>query len=246
MGPLGFLGDLKQKISDTLSQFRPTSNFSYGYQPSAKPAPIAAPKKAQSQQVAPQPQQQQQVIPQPQQNLTQQMQAPQLPQLRGHNGAAPINGQDLYNLLSKARGPDLPILQHLALLINAGNQLPQNIDPLLPIILAIRETQGGKYNKGQNNPYNIRGEQLGQTSKFIDYPSLDVATMGGYNPMGNVNSQGLTGLIGQNNIYSDFRNSGKLQDLFAHYSPPSDSNGSLDQQAGNYDWIRNNILGIPQ
>jgi hypothetical protein len=183
--------------------------------------------------------------PMPTGGLQAQNLGPVYPDVRSFKGGAPISGQNLHGLLSQNRGKDLPILQNLTSLINAGNQLPSNMDPLLPIILAIRETQGGRYNKGQNNPYNIRGEQYG-TTKFIDYPNLKTATFGGYNPHSNVESQGLLGLLTKNDIYSNFRNTGNLSDLFARYSPTSDNNGSLDQQVENYNWIRNQILGLNQ
>lgn len=233
-----FLNKAKGKLGDSLGKMVPTSTYSDmpqkspGYKAN-NPAPQAS--------AVPQAQQAQPALAQ---QATQPTSPQGLPVLRGFGGAAPISGEQLASLIAQHRGADTPILQNLSTLINAGNQLPSNLDPLLPIVLAIRETQGGRYNKGQNNPYNIRGIQGDKSSKFIDYPSVDVASQGGQN--GPDVSQGLTGLLGKNPIYSDFRQSGKLQDLFAHYSPTADSNGSLDQQAENYKWIRNQILGLSQ
>ena len=223
MDPFALIGNLagrvKGSIGDTLAQFVPQSTYNYNY---AKPA--GAP------------------------DLVGQVQAGASRQaVRGFEGAAPIEAEQLQALLSQNRGADTPILSDLDLLIAAGNQLPENLDPLLPLILAIRETQGGRYNKGQNNPYNIRGQNLAGGTEFINYPDLQTATLGGQNPLyGGIESQGLLGLLGQNDIYSEFRQTGNLEDLFAHYSPPADNNGDLEEQAQNYRWIRNQILGIPQ
>jgi len=130
-----------------------------------------------------------------------------------------------------------PMVKDAGLLAQAGRQFEAaGLDPLMPTILAIRETQGGKdlekRDWGKNNPYNIRGEQGGK-KQFISYPDLQTATFGGrneYAPGQYVDAQGLSGLILQNKIYEDFRKSKSLADFFNHYSPSVDNNGPLTGQ----------------
>lgn len=150
-----------------------------------------------------------------------------------------------------------PMVKDAGLLAEVGRQFQaQGLDPLMPTILAIRETQAGKdlqqRDWGKNNPYNIRGEQNGK-KQFISYPDLRTATFGGrneYAPGQYVDSQGLAGLILQNSIYEDFRKTKNLADFFARYSPPVDNNGPLTgkdikdpvtgkgDQIYNYNYIR--------
>lgn len=142
-------------------------------------------------------------------------------------------------------GKDTPVLDYLPELLAASQKLP---DPMLPIAIALRETQGGKDlvnpNKnsqlGKNNPFNIRGIQNGQ-SKFVDYPNIQTAINGGQN--GPDTSQGFAGLVGQNPLYADYRANPDMAKFFAHYSPPADSNGQLTDQVQNYNQIRQKLLG---
>lgn len=154
-------------------------------------------------------------------------------------------------------GEDNPILANLETYLMAGQQLNQQfgIDPLLPIIMALRETQGGKdlldpkklkgenEGLGTNNVFNIRNN----TGAFQNYPDLNTAIMGNLGQGGQ--SGGLTGLLSgakpsSKGIYQDFRNNpDDLTQLFSHWSPPQDKNGPLDEQVQNYNWIKNAILG---
>lgn len=148
--------------------------------------------------------------------------------------------------ITKTWGANTPILSNLDMMIKAGQQLPQTEDQLLPLALALRETQGGKdlidstknAHLGQNNPYNMRGVQGGNT-QFVNYPDLQTATLGGQN--GPDQSQGLVGLLSKNPIYGDFQKSGNYADFFKHWSPPADNNGNIDQQVQNIKWIINQI-----
>ncbi len=155
-----------------------------------------------------------------------------------------LTPDEIKQVVTSTWGADTPILNNIDMMIEAGNRLPKNMDPYMPLILSLRETQGGKdlidptknAKLGKNNPYNIRGVQNG-VIRFIDYPSLQVATFGGSN--GTDTSEGLVGLLSRNPIYAAFRQSGDLKDFFKHWSPPTDNNGNLDEQVQNYQWIRN-------
>jgi hypothetical protein len=156
--------------------------------------------------------------------------------------------------IAHAYGSDNPILADLALYLQASQKMPQGVDPMLPIILALRETQGGRdlsnpnKNKklGKNNVYNLRGEG----GAFQDYPDLATAILGNLDQGGQ--SGGLVGLIGGTKpssryIYENFRQHPQdLATLFEKWSPTSDRNGAMDEQIHNYNWIRNHILGIDQ
>lgn len=146
--------------------------------------------------------------------------------------------------VSKLYGKDNPALSYLPQLLDAGKQLPQGVDPYLPLIIALRETQGGRYNVGQNNIFNMRNE----TGAFQDYPDINTAINGNLAQGGQ--SGGFTGLVGgskpsSQSIYQDFRQDpSNMQKFFAHYSPTADKNGALDEQVQNYQWIRSHVLGL--
>ncbi len=170
----------------------------------------------------------------------------------------PVTGmpdeQHLRQAIGSVYGQDNPLLQNLSLYLQASHQMPQGADPMLPIILALRETQGGRdltnpaknAHLGQNNVYNLRND----TGAFQDYPDLSTAVMGNLQQGGQ--SGGVVGLLGGTKpssagIYQDWRqNPQDLSKLFAHWSPPTDSNGSLEEQVGNYNWIKNNLLAHAQ
>jgi hypothetical protein len=166
---------------------------------------------------------------------------PQMPSSSQPNNTA-IDREALAQRIAQKWGKDTPVLQNLDLLLEAGNKLPSNMDKLLPIILALRETQGGKYNKGNNNPFNIRNNQ----SKFQDYPDLATAVLGNLDKGGE--SSGLVGLLqgaepSNQSIYADFRRTGDIKDLYKKWSPPEDSNGALEEQLQNYQWFKNYLEG---
>jgi hypothetical protein len=156
--------------------------------------------------------------------------------------------------LMKLYGADSPALKILPDLLQAGQQTP---DPYMPLVMAMRETQGGRdladpaknANLGANDIFNIRnakdanGNYIGQPGNnkpFINYPDVHTAIFGGQN--GPVTSGGFTGLV-NGPIYQDYQKSKNLQDFFAHYSPPADKNGDLQTQVDNYNWIRSHLLG---
>jgi len=146
---------------------------------------------------------------------------------------------------SKGR-EDIPILSHLDVLEEAGNNLSaQGFDPYLPAIIAIRETQGGRdlteprYQGkiGSNNIYNIRNTgQQGNTKPFVDYPNIRTAVLGG--PNGPVQSKGFVGMLLSSPQYQSFRQSKDVRDFLRVYSPPEDLNGPIDEQVGNYQHLR--------
>jgi hypothetical protein len=142
---------------------------------------------------------------------------------------------------NKANGSRVPITDNIDLFVRAAKEFQaKGMDPYLPVILALRETQGGRDNEkggitGKNNVFNIRGQQGGAT-KFVDYPSLEVAMFGGQN--GQDVSQGLTKLITENDIYSDYQNTKDIKDLYKKWSPPEDNNGELTEQEQNYNFFR--------
>src|SRR3954468_19528469 len=64
--------------------------------------------------------------------------------------SSPNVAQDLIKQnVAKLYGKDNPALNYLPQLLDAGKQLPQGVDPYLPLVIALRETQGGRYNVGQ-------------------------------------------------------------------------------------------------
>lgn len=159
-----------------------------------------------------------------------------------------IARETLAKNISNTWGKDTPILQNLDLYMQGGNQLPGNMEKLLPIAMALRETQGGKDlinpNKnsklGKNNVFNIRND----TGAFQDYPDLATAILGNLDKGGQ--SAGMVGLLrgdkpGNKYIYEDYRNSNQWGDLFKRWSPPTDSNGSLEEQQQNIEWILNQL-----
>lgn len=204
-----------------------TGTYSFGYtgQPTGSPTPSPTPPS--------QPQMQAQTAPI----------ASPTPSPQPMPSAFP-NEARLRQNISNTWGSDSPILQNLPLFEKAGQQLSPKENPLLPIVLALRETQGGKDNlkpnaiTGNNNYFNIRGVQGNQT-RFINYPDLQTALFGGQN--GPDQSQGLVGLL-NGPVYQDYQNSGNIRDLFNHWSPPSDGNGQLPEQEQNFRWILNQLV----
>ena len=193
--------------------------------------------------------QQQIATPQPQQIQPQQMQQPQsqgMPTPQATPIAIPQ--EQLRQNISDTWGANTPMLNNLDLFTQAGNQLPGNMEKLLPIALALRETQGGKDNMkpntitGDNNQLNIR-----HAGEFVDYPNLPTALLGGANPEASEGrSSGLLGLLSgdkksNKGIYEDFRRTNDYKDLFKKWSPSNDGNGSMDEQIQNINWILNKI-----
>src|SRR4051812_43129016 len=57
-----------------------------------------------------------------------------------------ISPDQLKQNISNTWGSNTPMLNNINDFVQAGNQLPGNMEKLLPIALALRETQGGKDN----------------------------------------------------------------------------------------------------
>jgi hypothetical protein len=169
------------------------------------------------------------------------IQAPQQPQMAQPQAMpSQVPEERLRQNIASTWGQDTPLLQNLALYLQAGNQLPGKMDKLLPIALALRETQGGKdlakRKWGKNNVGNLRNE----TGAFQDYPDLAAAVLGNINQGGQ--SGGIAGLLAGTKpssakIYEEFRKTNNYADLFKRWSPPSDNNGTLDEQTRNIEYI---------
>lgn len=128
-------------------------------------------------------------------------------------GVSPQQIQQGYQRFSQTPPP---IAEYAELLAQAGQGLP---DPLLPAVMPLMETGGGNRMVANNNYYNVRGQQNGET-KFIDYPDAQTAILGGNG------SQGFKGLIGENPRYQEYRDSGDLADFFQRYTPPGAEYGN--------------------
>lgn len=144
---------------------------------------------------------------------------------------------------------NVPVLNNVNDLYAAGQQFQKaGLDPYMPTILTLRETQGGRDNTqnptiyGDNNYTNIRnirdsktGAIIGQPNNpksFINYSSMADA-LGTTN-----NGHGLAHQILNSGLYDNYLKSKNLQDFFKVYSNPSDKNGSLPDQEANYNYMR--------
>ena len=171
-------------------------------------------------------------------------------QLQQYPQATPISipQEQLAQNIANTWGKDTPLLKELETYIQAGNKLPGNMEKLLPIALALRETQGGKdlvnpsrnSKLGKNNPYNIRNN----TGAFHSYPDSRTASLGNLDQGGE--SSGLVGLLSgsepsNRGYYEDFRRTNNYKDLFKRWSPTADNNGAPEEQVANIEWILNQI-----
>ena len=149
----------------------------------------------------------------------------------------PLPSADVFSQGFDKFSPNLPVGQYSPQFATAASQLPQTIDPLLPAIISLMETGGGVKLAAENNPFNIRGNQGGQ-SKFIDYPDIATALLGGAN--GPDVSSGLIGQLTKNPSYGKFRESGNLEDFFNSYTPPGPEYGnpSLEELLQRYNTLR--------
>ena len=134
--------------------------------------------------------------------------------------------------LPKAGFGDAPISTLTAQLAQAGSQLPRNVDPLLPTIIALMETGGGQNLSAQNNLFNI--------GPGINYPDPAVSILGG----GPQNQLGLSGVLREGGIYDDFLQSGDLLDFFNRFTPSSDPlNPSQEELIRRYEILRSHFGG---
>ncbi len=113
-------------------------------------------------------------------------------------------------------------------LAQAGQGLP---DQLLPTILALMETQGGKTQVANNNPFNIN-----DGTGFVQYPDLTTAILGGGD------RQGMAGLL-NGPYYDKYRQTGNIQDFFNTYTPPGPEHGnpSLEELVSRYLQIKSSF-----
>lgn len=149
---------------------------------------------------------------------------------------APKNLQDLSariqaGLTKWGNGTAPPVATMSGSLAEAGQNLP---DPLLPAILALKESRGGQdaIPAKNANPYNIF---YPGTQKSVDYNGvggLKTAILGGNGKLG------FAGLLRPGGIYSDYLNSGNLSDFFSHYSPPGQGNAAMEEQLRQYNVLK--------
>lgn len=134
-------------------------------------------------------------------------------------------------------GGDVPISSAAKAFVQAGEELPDNIDPYLPAVISLMETGGGRHNVGDYNAFNISGTQNGKRG-FVGYPDYETAILGG--PNGDVESSGFVGLISEGSPYAKFRETGRLDDFFRSYTPPGEQYGnpSMEQLLDRYARIR--------
>lgn len=111
----------------------------------------------------------------------------------------------------------------------AGQDLP---DPYLPATQALKESSGGKTNQGKNNWFNV----MNPDHTPVDYPDMKTSLLGGNG------HQGFSGIM-HNGLYNKYLQSGKLEDFFTTYSPPTDNNPDLPTQVQQYNSLRSNFTG---
>jgi len=152
------------------------------------------------------------------------------------------NATDFQSGFSKF-GADAPVATASSAFAQAAQQMPSNIDPFLPAVIALMETGGGAKTVAANNAFNLSGIQNGQNG-FVSYPDFNTALLGGDN--GGVQSQGFMGTILNGPAYSNFRSSGDLADFFGAYTPPGPEYGnpSLEELLGRYQALRSLFPGI--
>ena len=95
------------------------------------------------------------------------------------------------------------------------NPLP---DPFMPAVISLMETSGGRNQRFSFNPFNWGMQH---------FPSLPYAIERIYSGIGKRMPQ-----------YQDYRESGKLEDLFKHYTPPSGTNPSQEELVKRYNELR--------
>lgn len=134
---------------------------------------------------------------------------------------------DLEGVIRKAMAAygNPPVATLSAELAQAGEGLP---DPLLPAIVSLKESSGGKNLTHPNNFVNIL-----QPGKF-DYPT----------PQSNITGEhgddrwSFKELLNEGSPYAKYRNSGDLADFFRPYTPPGGANASLEDQIAMYNALK--------
>jgi hypothetical protein len=194
-------------------------------------------------------------IPTPTPTPSPTMQPTPMPTAQAYGQLTPQMLQQGISKWANGNTGNVPIMQHLQAIAQAGNDFAaRGLDPYLPVVMSLRETGGGRdlfipnannkpETKGNNNVYNIRnirdkqGNIIGQPNnpkQFINYPSIETATLGGDN--NGEHSGGFEGQIFDN--YGAYLKSKAMEDFFNQYSSPSDGNGSLPEQVKNYQFIK--------
>ena len=154
--------------------------------------------------------------------------APQRPQAPPRRSVEDLTGTIQSGL--ERFSPGTPLASQSAQLAQAGQDLP---DQLLPVLVALAETRGGKdlleRTRGANNPFNIM-----YGGDLIDYPDLSTAILGGGG------SRGFSGLMRPGGLYEDYRQSGDLSDFLSRFSPFGSEYGNPEeeQQLSNYAYLR--------
>ena len=139
-----------------------------------------------------------------------------------------------------ARG-NPPISQAIPDFAEAGSMLPANMNPLLPVIMSIIESGGGKYipenSPSPYNTFNIYSPSRGGWAKYNDYRS----SLFGNNPEENVN---FYDQMVEGSPYEQFRNTGRISDLFRAYTPETDdSNPRNYELIDRYNMIMDSLMG---
>ena len=132
--------------------------------------------------------------------------------------------------------PKAPLASQSAELARAGETIKNSgtkVDPLLPVLLAMRETRngldlahetrqrGGDY-EGLNNIYNFHDTT--RPGKFVNYPDLNTAINGGPNPEYNMDSGGLVNYLLNSDYMKNYRETGDLNEFNNVFTPQSDNN----------------------
>jgi hypothetical protein len=141
--------------------------------------------------------------------------------------------QQIQQGFQKWGGASVPAATLSASFARAGQGLP---DPLMPAVLAIKETGGGKHLADTNNLLNIQYNGIGNSP--YEKPEYGIEGGGGHGGFPKVINNGM---------YKDYLKSGNLADFFKVYTPTYDKNGKqinapIDKQIAAYNAIRSNFL----
>lgn len=196
-----FLGNAAKGVGDWIGNMMPSQTYHYDFR-SPTPDTTAAPTTMPS--VAPT------ATPQP-------MDTP------GADGEVPADLEGVIRKAMQAYG-NPPVATLSGELAQAGQGLP---DPLLPAIVSLKESSGGKHLTHPNNFVNIldpRGADYSSpAANLIDNPGD--------------NRFSFSELMKQP-AYAQYRDSGNLADFFSKYTPDHDRNGNRNSNATIADQIK--------
>lgn len=129
--------------------------------------------------------------------------------------------------LADSNFADAPISTLSGQLAQAGAGLPEAVDPLLPVILSLMETSGGRNLSAPNNLFNI--------GPGISYPDPVVNILGG----GPQDQLGLAGVLRPGGIYDPFLQTGDLSEFFRTFTPETDpANPSNEELVNRFNTLR--------